>query len=104
MFTTFASGAQLVPVKLDLPAGVHVLCAQDASGKRQYFAVNSTARAFVFPAPGVTRRLTLSAASPASTSIVTYGKYGDTPGEIQPIVLREFPDAILPPYSVNVVR
>jgi hypothetical protein len=103
MFVAFARNTTLIPSQVDVPAGVHYLCADDTRGKR-YFVINSTNRPVAFRATGVTRRTTLSAESPTANTILIYGKYGDTPGEINPIVPRDYQDMILPPYSVNIVR
>jgi hypothetical protein len=103
MFEGFAKNATLIPSKVDVPTGVHYLCASDTQGTR-YFVINSTNQPVAFHAPGVARRTTLSAESPTANSIQVYGKYGDTPGEINPIVPHDYQTVTLPPYSVNIVR
>ncbi len=103
MFVAFARGASLITAKVVVPNGVHYLCSQTAGGK-SYFVVNSTSKAVDFKAPGASKRLTLAGDSPTATSIIRYGGYGDTQGEINEIVPRSFESTVLPPYSVSMVR
>lgn len=79
----------------------YVIAAEDAKGKK-YFAVNTTAASAAFPLP-VSKRRTLTAPSVSATS-VKYGSFGDAAGDIVPIIQRDFADAVIPPYSVNMLR
>jgi hypothetical protein len=103
LFTDFSLNKTLIPSNLDLPAGVHCLSA-DSEGTSRYFIVNGTSKAVPVNVPGDIRRVSLFADNVASGSILKYGGYGDKPGEIQEILPREFDDAILPPFSVNVLK
>jgi len=104
MFVAFARGSALEASGLELPKGVHCLCAVGADGARSYYAVNSTQAAVPFPAKGVSKRLSLFGESPTANSILKYGTYGDKPGEVQELLPREFSDSVLPPYSINVLK
>jgi hypothetical protein len=100
LFREFAQGSKFLVESPAVPAGVHVIAATDAEGKK-YYAVNSTAQAVTFPAE-VSKRRTLVAPSLEATS-VKYGSYGDAPGDITEIIPHDFADAVLPPYSVNML-
>jgi len=102
MLTAFGRSGQLVPSMLDVPKGVHCLCCRTPAGYT-YFVVNSTSSSVKLSVAGVVRRTSLFAPSVLATSIGRYGGYGDQAGEIHEILPRSFKDAILPPYSVNVV-
>jgi hypothetical protein len=102
MFVQFARGATLVPVEMELPKGVHCLCAREQGGLR-YFVVNSTSASVKFPRP-VSGRSSLFSRNVQDSSIVRYGSYGDMPGDIKEIVPQGFPDGVIPPYSINVLR
>ena len=103
MFTQFARGSTLIPVSLTLPQGVHCLCAEGKDGK-SYYVVNSTGSSLKFPASGVSKRNSLFADSVNATSILKYWSYGDKPGEVQEILPHDFNDAVLPPYSISVLK
>ncbi len=102
MFIAFTKEATLVPKKLELPHGVNVLCAADKDGEK-YFVVNSTAATVPFPVKVITKRASLVSASVLDTS-VKYGSFGDKEGDIKEIKPMDFTDAVLPPYSINVLR
>jgi hypothetical protein len=103
MLTAFGRSGSLVPCKMDLPAGVHYLSVRTATG-RSYFVVNSTSTSITLPIAGAVRRSSLFAPSVLATSIGKYGSYGDAPGDIHEILPQDFADAVLPPYSVNVIK
>ena len=104
LFQRFANGTTLVKTALDLPHGVHALSARKADGTLWHYVVNSTASPYAFSAQGVTQRTTLSATAVTAVSILRYGGYGDTPGEIDEILPKEFADTVLPPFSVSLVQ
>jgi hypothetical protein len=103
MLTAFGRSGTLVPSKIDVPKGVHCLCCR-TSGGYAYFVVNSTSASVKLPLNGAVSRKSLFAPTVLATSIGAYGGYGDKPGEIHEILPRDFKDAILPPYSVNVLE
>ncbi len=104
LFVSFATGATLVPMALEVPKGVNYLCAKDASGAMRYFAVNSTAASVKLPVEGVSKRLSLFSNSVTDCPILKYGSFGDMPGDIKEIVPREFSDNTLPAYSVSLLK
>ncbi|MEK6795679.1 MAG: hypothetical protein AABZ39_12940 [Spirochaetota bacterium] len=101
MLRQFSAGSTFMPSSIALPKGVHVIAAEDAIGNK-FFVVNSTAAQAVFPMP-VSKRRSLTAPSVSATS-VKYGSFGDVTGDIVPIAPRDHTDAVIPPYSVNMLR
>ncbi|MBL8993268.1 MAG: hypothetical protein JNM63_08010, partial [Spirochaetia bacterium] len=103
MFVNFARKATLLPEKINVPKGVQVIAASDEKGKK-YFVVNGTRDSVRFPDSAVKTRVSLFTDKVASGAILRYGSYGDKDGDVSWIVPREFGDAVLPPYSVNVLK
>lgn len=104
LFVRFAKGNTLIQDKRTIPPGLHVLSARKPDGSTWQYVVNTTAGAITFPGKDVTKRTTLSAPSITAVSILKYGGYGDTPGEIAEILPKEFTDTVLPPFSVSIVQ
>ncbi|MDR3687998.1 MAG: hypothetical protein P4L46_01375, partial [Fimbriimonas sp.] len=103
MLTAFGRSGTLVPKQWNVPKGVHYLCCHGPKGD-SYFVVNSTAASVKLPLKSVSRRRSLFAPSVLATSIGIYGGYGTKPGEIHEILPKEYKDAVVPPYSVNVLE
>lgn len=104
LFQRFAKGNTLVPLVRDIPAGLHLLSAKKPDGGIWHYVVNTTPGAIAFPGKGVSKRTTLTAPSVTSVSILRFGGYGDTPGEIAEILPAESADTVLPPFSVSLVQ
>ena len=104
LFQQFALGNTLIPSTFARTPGLHVLSARKTDGSTWHFAVNTTASAIPFPGQGAAKRTTLAAPSLTSVSILRYGGFGDTPGEIDEILPKEFTDTVLPPFSVNIIQ
>lgn len=103
MFTQFAHNSTLKPQQLDVPHGVHCIKAKDESGDK-YFVVNSTANPVTFPVTGISKRESLYGDSLSANSILKYGSFAENASEVQEMVPRQFNDAVLPPYSINILR
>lgn len=104
LFVEFEKGNTLVPETRALPTGLHVLSARKPDGSIWHYVVNSTASVITFPGSDVSKRTTLSAPSVTAVSILKYGGFGDTPGEIDEILPKAFNDTVLPPFSVSIVQ
>ena len=104
LFQRFAKGNTLVQDAREGTSGLHVLSARKADGGIWHYAVNTTASPIAFPGTGVSKRTTLTAPSVTSVSILRFGGYGDTPGEIDEILPTDAADTVLPPFSVSLVQ